>query len=449
MILSMVYANLGPTESASDEDALSGMGGDHESKPYLLIGTGYALPDEDEPTRGRIIIMSCSSVGSEGNTRKVRHVTELQVRGGVYALCQFYNQKVLATVNSKTHVCELSDDGTGAVRLSFLGIGHHGHILSLFVKSKATRASASKSKALKEDETMMDDTPTKKKPKSDEENMGQLAIVGDLMRSISLVQYYPEHKALEEIARDFNANWTTAIEMLTDDIYLGAENWNHLYVLRRNTKANSEEVRCRLDTIGEFHLGEMCNKFMCGSLIMPHSTASSAGRRKVRMTLPSNAKGSGRDKMVSAASTRAFRPTVTIGTQTLFATVDGTLGSILGLDARTTAFFKTLERAMAKTITPVGDLSHDEFRAFNCERRVHPSHGFVDGDLVESFLDLDRPSMEAVVKELNRDGGWDIDNFVVRNQLADDNGADEAMENELELAVEDVLAMVEEMTMFH
>jgi DNA damage-binding protein 1 len=196
----------------------------------------------------------------------------------------------------------------------------------------------------------------------------------------------------------------------------------------------------------------MCNKFMCGSLIMPHhGTSSSAGRRKValRMTSsPASAKGSGRDKKVPAA-TRAFRPTVSIGTQTLFATVDGTLGSILGLDAHTAAFFKTLERAMAKTITPVGDLSHDEFRAFNCERRVHPSHGFIDGDLVESFLDLDRPSMEAVVKELNRDGGWDIDNFAVRNQLSDDDGADEAMENELELAVEDVLSMVEEMTMFH
>lgn len=46
--------------------------------------------------------------------------------------------------------------------------------------------------------------------------------------------------------------------------------------------------------------------------------------------------------------------------------------------------------------------------------------------------------MEAVVKELNRDGGWDIDDFAVRTQIGDDDGADEAMENELELSVEDV-----------
>jgi len=75
-----------------------------------------------------------------------------------------------------------------------------------------------------------------------------LAIVGDLMRSVSLVQCYPEHQTLEEVARDFNTNWTVAVEMLNDNVYVGAENWNNLFYLRRNTAAASEEVRCRLDT---------------------------------------------------------------------------------------------------------------------------------------------------------------------------------------------------------
>ena len=449
----MVYANLGPAESIADDDGLNGIGdsdtGNGEAKPYLLIGTGYALPDEDEPTRGRIIVLSCFSGGTDGSSRGVRQVTELQVRGGVYSMCQFYDHKILATVNTKTQVCQLIDDGTGMMKLGFVGIGHHGHVLSLLVKSKAKRTSALKSKVSPEDDTMMEEVPMKKKPQSGNDiPEEQLAIVGDLMRSISLVRYYPEHKALEEIARDFNANWTTAMEMLTDNIYLGSENWNNLYVLRRNVKAQSEEVRCRLDTIGEFHLGEMCNKFMCGSLIMPHSNSSSTGRRKVALRTTSPAKG-GKDGKV-AATTRAFRPTVTIGTQTLYATVDGTLGAILGLDARTTAFFKTLERAMAKTIVPVGDFGHAGFRAFDADRRVHLSHGFVDGDMVESFLDLDRDSMEAVVKEVNRDGGWDIDSVKLRNQQDDDDDEDDqSMENHLELTVEDILAMVEEMTMYH
>lgn len=34
----------------------------------------------------------------------------------------------------------------------------------------------------------------------------------------------PEEGAIEERARDFNANWMTAVEALDDDVYLGSEN---------------------------------------------------------------------------------------------------------------------------------------------------------------------------------------------------------------------------------
>lgn len=104
---------------------------------------------------------------------------------------------------------------------------------------------------------------------------------------------------------------------------------------------------------------------------------------------------------------------------------------------------------MARTIPPVGDFSHEEFRTFDAERRVHPAHGFVDGDLVESFLDLDRGTMQAVVKAMNNDGGWDIETHAKSKDIDDDNDGNIASENNIVLLVEDVLAMVEEMTMFH
>jgi DNA damage-binding protein 1 len=446
MILSMVYANMGGSES--------GVG----AKPYLLVGTAFVHSDEDEPTRGRIVVYSVTSDDESQSTRKPRHISELVVRGGVYSMCQFYGGKVLATVNSKMQVCQLKEDVGGSLRLSYLGIGHHGHLLSLFVKSKAGRqplVTASSSDDMLPD----NDDEEDKKPAAASDEIEQLAIVGDLMRSISLVRYYPEHEALEEVARDFNANWTTAVEMLTDDIYVGAENWNNIFVLRRNTKAQAEEVRCRLETVGEYHLGEMCNKFMTGSLVMPHSSSTITagdGRRKVaalRTTSPAKKSAAAAAKTASTTTTsRIRRPTVTIGSQTLFATTDGTLGSILGLDARTAVFFTALQRAMAKVVRPIGDLSHAEFRTFEDDRRVHPSHGFVDGDLVESFLDLDRDTMESVVEEMNRDGRWDIDyqNLPSEGKHAGEDEEDEDMgNNEHELAVEDVLAMVEEMALQH
>jgi DNA damage-binding protein 1 len=142
------------------------------------------------------------------------------------------------------------------------------------------------------------------------------------------------------------------------------------------------------------------------------------------------------------------RPVVVTGSQTLFGTTDGTLGVVLGLDSRTAAFFACLEKAMSRVIRPVGDFSHELFRSCKTERRTHPAHGFVDGDLVETFVDLDRSLMEAVVKEMNRDGGWEVDEVTLRS---DDNANKDAEEEDfsIELTVDDVLSMVEEISMLH
>lgn len=491
----MTYASMRlHSSSATSSDAnASGNSGDDcgnaaDYRTYLLVGTAHALPDEDEPTRGRIMLISCGNgtedeTATTSNARAVRNVTELQVRGGVYSMSQFFDGKVLAAVNSKTQICQLTNEGNaGGIKLSFVGIGHHGHILTLFVKSQATRTptlaasavvggtggeskvSASSAPCRTTIPMDVDDSGEKKAAAGPEKDM--LAIVGDLMRSISVVQYYPQHETLEEIARDFNTNWTTAVEMLTDDVYLGAENWNNLFVLRRNTKSQSEEIRCRLDTIGEFHLGEMCNKFMKGSLVMPHSSSSgSSNARKAlrRGSVATPTKKKANDAISSspfkpgqASGGRIRRPPVVIGSQTLFGTVEGTLGCILGLDARTAAFFSCIERAMTQVIRPVGDFSHQQFRAFDAERRVHPAHGFVDGDLVESLLDLDRSTMEAVVHEMNRDGSWEVDRGAIATGVGREGSPEDKTEtpdadifDHPDLVVEDVVAMVEEMAMLH
>jgi DNA damage-binding protein 1 len=262
---------------------------------------------------------------------------------------------------------------------------------------------------------------------------------------------------LFKIARDFNSNWTTSIEMLNDSVFLGGDNWNNLFCLRRNTQAQSEEVRCRLDNIGEYHLGEMVNKFMRGSLVMPVTTNIKISSEKRRFASPQKKKktsaspSNSTSKSGQARSIR--RPVVVTGSQTLFGTIDGTLGVVLGLDGRTASFFGTLERALASVIRPVGDLSHHLYRACEAEGRVHPAHGFVDGDLVESFLDLDRSTMDAVVAAMNRDGGWELDDMVLLHGGEKKDASDESMEQiesgHMELTVDDVLAMVEEMAMLH
>ena len=386
---------------------------------FVVIGTAYAYPDEDEPSRGRILIMKCHEnqtrqrVGLDSKPSRIKLVSELQVKGGVYSVCPFLNGSMLATVNSKTHLLRLVtvDTETGnsplTLALKFFGAGYHGHILSLIVKGLCSSN---------------EDIRNEMQP--------HFAIVGDLMRSISVLQYSPQFNALEEIARDYNQNWTTAIEMLSEDIYIGAENFHNIFVLRRNAKAQSEELRNRLDTVGAFHLGELPNKMLRGSLVIATNTAASYNPDGI-------------------ISNKVPKPNV--GSRTLLGTVDGSIGTILGLDVSTFKFLKALERSMSRNVRSIGDLSIEEYRAFRGEReRSHfPSRGFVDGDYVESFLDLDQLTMEAVVKHMNHEGRWEVDRSSDATKSLDEIEFFKRVSSSYTLTIDDVRDVVEDLSMLH
>lgn len=67
------------------------------------------------------------------------------------------------------------------------------------------------------------------------------------MRSVQLLIYRADEGVLEVRARDFKTHWMTAVEVLDDDTYLGAENSNNLFTLRKNTDAAADEDRNRLE----------------------------------------------------------------------------------------------------------------------------------------------------------------------------------------------------------
>ncbi|XP_024396613.1 DNA damage-binding protein 1a [Physcomitrium patens] len=292
-----------------------------DSNVYYCVGTAYALPEESEPSKGRILVFSVED-------GKIQLVAEKEVKGAVYNLNAF-NGKLLAGINQKIALYKwtLRDDGTRELQYES---SHHGHILALYVQSR-----------------------------------GDFIVVGDLMKSISLLIYKPEEGAIEERARDYNANWMTAVEILDDDTYLGAENSFNLFTVRKNNDAATDEERGRLEVVGEYHLGEFVNRFRHGSLVMrlPDSEASQI-------------------------------PTV------IFGTVNGVIGVIASLPQDQFLFLQKLQQALVKVIKGVGGLSHEQWRSFSNERKTVDARNFLDGDLIESFLDLSRNKMEEIATSL-------------------------------------------------
>lgn len=60
-------------------------------------------------------------------------------------------------------------------------------------------------------------------------------------------------------------------------------------------------------------------------------------------------------------------------------------------------FLHEVEERLSHVIKSVGKIEHVFWRSFNTEIKTEPCEGFIDGDLVESFLDLSLDKMKEVV----------------------------------------------------
>lgn len=153
---------------------------------YYIVGTCFVNPDEPEPKLGRIVIFFW-------NEGRLQQVAEKEIKGAPYTLCEF-NGKLLASINSTVRLFEWTPQRDLHNECSYFNT-----IISLFLKTK-----------------------------------GDFILVGDLMRSMTLLAYKQMEGNFEEIARDFQPNWMTAIEILDDDTFLGAENSFNLIVCQKD-----------------------------------------------------------------------------------------------------------------------------------------------------------------------------------------------------------------------
>ncbi|CAL8110980.1 unnamed protein product [Orchesella dallaii] len=285
---------------------------------YYVVGTAVVLPDESEPKQGRIVIFQYVD-------GKLQQIAEKEARGACYCLAGFHG-KILAGINSTIRLFEWTSEKELRVECSYFNT-----ILSLFIKFK-----------------------------------GDFILVGDLMRSITLLQYKSMEGTFEEIARDYNPNWMTAIDIIDDDTFLGADNAFNLFVCTKDGGAATDEERCQMQDAGRIHLGDMVNCIRHGSLVRQHLGDTCA-------------------------------PTTG---SLLFGTISGSVGLVTQIPTIFYDFLLELQDKLSKVIKPVGKIDHSYWRSFHNDRKQDPCEGFIDGDLIESFLDMSREDMKEVVSGL-------------------------------------------------
>lgn len=78
-----------------------------------------------------------------------------------------------------------------------------------------------------------------------------------------------------------------------------------------------------------------------------------------------------------------------------------------------------LQSAMTKVVRGVGGFSHEEWRSFTNGRRSSPASNFIDGDLLESYLDMPYEKQAEVLMHMRgdqqgNDQPWTVEDVVHR-----------------------------------
>jgi DNA damage-binding protein 1 len=189
------------------------------------------------------------------------------------------------------------------------------------------------------------------------------------MKSVSLLSYTPSRSGdadtLTEIARHYDTLWGTAVGKVADNTYLAADAEGNLTVLQQNTTSHFADDRKRLNVISEMLLGEMVNRI-----------------RPIAVTPTANA----------VVIPRAFCATVEGGVY---------LFGLIAQDKQN--LLMNLQDRVAEVIASPGGVPFKKFRGFRSQVRDEGESGpnrFVDGEVLERYLDLPEDAQEKVVEGL-------------------------------------------------
>eukprot|EP00927_Polykrikos_kofoidii_P010889 TRINITY_DN14596_c0_g1_i1.p1 TRINITY_DN14596_c0_g1~~TRINITY_DN14596_c0_g1_i1.p1 ORF type:complete len:848 (-),score=160.05 TRINITY_DN14596_c0_g1_i1:31-2574(-) len=327
----------------------------------LVVGTAFVLADEPEPSRGRVLVYTpqdqgtCSASSSTAKcvgTARYSLICEMDVRGSVYSVLPFRNM-LLGSVNNRVTIWKWRPENSQFESVC----SHGGSIIALYLQS-----------------------------------IGDRILVGDLMRSASLLRFDAESEKLEEVAHDAGTAWLTSTAMLTEDLCLCTDDSENIFTLGKGRAAAGdrpdilgEDIRSRLERVGQMHTGEFVNRMQKATLVEHPAVATDAG---CSVDTPASEHGAG----------LVYTPVA----QVVWASVDGAIGLIASLRSeREFARLSLIQDAISQEIPKLEGLPHGEWRDCWADHRGKTPHGgFIDGDLVEALLELPRAKQQAVVDRL-------------------------------------------------
>ena len=214
---------------------------------------------------------------------------------------------------------------------------------------------------------------------------GSLIGVVDLMQSLTLLEFIPPQDGsparLEQKARHYEPGWATCVSHYHGEQWVECDAQGNVLILSRNAKAPTEQDRGRLEVTSEFNIGEQINRI-----------------RKLNVSSPESAIVTPRVFLASVSKACASASLLTL---TNMIQIEGSIYMLGEISSTYQDLLMTVQSRLKNYVFTPGNIDFDSWRAFrNQVRESDEPYRFVDGEMIERFLDLDDEKQRVICEGL-------------------------------------------------
>jgi DNA damage-binding protein 1 len=329
---------------------------------FHLIIAGTAFDDAQVPTKGRILVFTIKG-------KKLALCSAVPTNGGVLGLCQ-YGDLLCATITATINLFQIKSKSRSP------------GVETIEVKLLASHKSDKSVMA-----TCVDSSE-------------KIIVVGDIMTSISI--YTQRENEIEEIGTHLFPLWTSSVHAIDDkNCLVGVDNQLLSFELQPNQKI--------LEPKDITNVGQRINKFCKGSLVMQQIKTKYAQQAELASQLP-------KSSQLLSIMPQSEIPTI------LYATASGGIGILAIIPENTFKFLTALKDSMINHVSFFGEMNYTEMKTptiGKLKTRVQSGHQFIDGDFVETFLNIDKKLAEDIYTAIHYPQKPSLkDTFILLRQLS-------------------------------
>ena len=334
----------------------------------LLIGTSIIENISKESTKGHLYLIEIN----QNNNYKMKKICEIETNGGIH--------KVI-TCENIIYICI-------------------GNILYIY-KIKQLFDNSYEIKQIKKcsDFILINDIELLNESKYKNEinkfennninitNSEQYIVISDIGKSIRVFCFSLENNSFTELYREYSNNWVYNFIQLTHDSFYITDIEGNIISLKKNIK-KGENDPLRLERIAYYNFGERINSMILTKI-----------KNKDLYTI--SPRNDDYDINESDEVNIIF-----------FATLEGTLGQIIQINKEIYMFLETLVDLLIKKRENIGGFSYKKWKNYRYGQIMKDAKGFIEGDLIENFLNNDEIYKKQVLKDLNYNWNKQYDEII-------------------------------------